>query len=338
MPRSTSGADMIGLNFYRAESALRRRSNARAKSARRSACARQVVGVFVNAARDLHRRIACDALRLDLLQFHGDEPDDALAGWPVPVIRALRLKTGEQSAELRASRIADYILLDTFHPGAVTAAPAQTRPLIGLRGVDLRRVFISGGLTPDNVAEAAALAPYAVDVASGVESAPGIKDHDKLRSFIRQCKVCPIATATSASSAAVRRRDADAGAGRTGKGLQGGAARSRSSATSWNVARASIVGRPTPLYHRANLTARLGGAKIYLKREDLCHTGAHKINNALGQALLAGRMGKTRIIAETGAGQHGVATATMAALFRTRMRSLHGLASTSSASRSTCSA
>jgi tryptophan synthase beta chain len=76
------------------------------------------------------------------------------------------------------------------------------------------------------------------------------------------------------------------------------------------------VGRPTPLFHCANLTARLGGAKIYLKREDLCHTGAHKVNNTLGQALLAARMGKERITAETGAGQHGVATATMAALFK----------------------
>ena len=76
------------------------------------------------------------------------------------------------------------------------------------------------------------------------------------------------------------------------------------------------VGRPTPLFYCANLSARLGGAKIYLKREDLCHTGAHKVNNTLGQALLAARMGKSRITAETGAGQHGVATATMAALFR----------------------
>jgi tryptophan synthase beta chain len=75
------------------------------------------------------------------------------------------------------------------------------------------------------------------------------------------------------------------------------------------------VGRPTPLYFAANLTERLGGAKIYLKREDLCHTGAHKVNNTLGQALLAVRMNKSRITAETGAGQHGVATATMAARF-----------------------
>jgi len=75
------------------------------------------------------------------------------------------------------------------------------------------------------------------------------------------------------------------------------------------------VGRPTPLYFAKRLTETLGGAKIYLKREDLLHTGAHKINNALGQALLARRMGKQRIIAETGAGQHGVATATVCALF-----------------------
>ena len=75
------------------------------------------------------------------------------------------------------------------------------------------------------------------------------------------------------------------------------------------------AGRPTPLYFAKRLTETLGGAKIYLKREDLLHTGAHKINNALGQAMLARRMGKQRIIAETGAGQHGVATATVCALF-----------------------
>ncbi len=76
-----------------------------------------------------------------------------------------------------------------------------------------------------------------------------------------------------------------------------------------------FCGRPTPLYFAERLTKELGGAKIYLKREDLLHTGAHKINNAMGQILLARRMGKTRIIAETGAGQHGVATATVAAMF-----------------------
>ena len=78
---------------------------------------------------------------------------------------------------------------------------------------------------------------------------------------------------------------------------------------------ANYAGRPTPLYHAKRLSEMHGGAEIYIKREDLLHTGAHKINNCLGQALLARRMGKKRIIAETGAGQHGVATATVCALF-----------------------
>src|SRR5438874_3604676 len=79
--------------------------------------------------------------------------------------------------------------------------------------------------------------------------------------------------------------------------------------------RRNYAGRPTPLFFARHLSRKLGGAKIYLKREDLLHTGAHKINNCIGQALLARRMGKRRIIAETGAGQHGVASATVCALF-----------------------
>lgn len=75
------------------------------------------------------------------------------------------------------------------------------------------------------------------------------------------------------------------------------------------------VGRPSPIYHAKRLSDELGGAQIYLKREDLNHTGAHKVNNTIGQALLARRMGKPRVIAETGAGQHGVASATVAARY-----------------------
>ena len=81
----------------------------------------------------------------------------------------------------------------------------------------------------------------------------------------------------------------------------------------YNEMLATYVGRPSLLYYADRMTKDLGGAKIYLKREDLNHTGSHKLNNALGQALLAKRMGKKRLIAETGAGQHGVATATIAA-------------------------
>ena len=83
-------------------------------------------------------------------------------------------------------------------------------------------------------------------------------------------------------------------------------------------------GRPSPLYFAERMTEAFGGAKIYLKREELNHTGSHKINNVLGQILLARRMGKKRIIAETGAGQHGVAVATVCALFRSALQNLYG--------------
>ena len=98
------------------------------------------------------------------------------------------------------------------------------------------------------------------------------------------------------------------------------------------------VGRPNPLYYAQRLTEELGGAKIYLKREELNHTGAHKINNCIGQILLAKRMGKTRIIAETGAGQHGVATATVAALFNIPCTIFMGASRRSSGKNPTCSA
>jgi len=178
------GVDMIGVNFY--APSPRSVSLARAceiRAAIDSHC--KVVGVFVNASREFITTCLREA-SLDLLQFHGDEPDSLLDGWPVPVIRAMRLKVGEPFEPARyASSI--YTLLDTFHPGLYGGTGAK-RPLTDLRGLDLSRVFISGGLDPENVAEAAALHPYAVDVASGVESAPGFKDHDKLRRFIRNAK------------------------------------------------------------------------------------------------------------------------------------------------------
>ena len=111
-----------------------------------------------------------------------------------------------------------------------------------------------------------------------------------------------------------RRRDPDAGAGRTARGLCRGAGDPAFKAE-FEYELEHYVGRPSPIYHAKRWSELLGGAQIYLKREDLNHTGAHKINNSIGQALLARRMGKPRVIAETGAGQHGVATATVAARF-----------------------
>ena len=108
--------------------------------------------------------------------------------------------------------------------------------------------------------------------------------------------------------------------------------------TEFNRLMADLRRPADPHHHARRLSEKLGGAQIYLKREDLAHTGAHKINNALGQALLAKRMGKKRIIAETGAGQHGVASATAAALLGLGLRRLHGQRWTSPARNPTSSA
>lgn len=178
------GADMIGLNFY--PPSPRSLTLEHAQEIRRAIGRRcEVVGVFVNAEREyIAERLG--TLALDLIQFHGDEDEAALAGWPVRVIRAIRIKGGPPADQIARTR-ADYVLLDTFHP-LLYGGTGKTRQLDELKGLDLSRIFISGGLTPENVSEAVALRPYAVDVASGVESAPGIKDLLKLRSFIVNAK------------------------------------------------------------------------------------------------------------------------------------------------------
>ena len=178
------GADLIGVNFY--APSPRSISVERAREIRDAVGATQpVVGVFVNPTRELVEECLTE-IALDYLQFHGDEPVAFLEGWPVPVIRALRIKNGD-AFDPGAHGAFEYLLLDTFHP-ALYGGTGASRSLSELRGIDLTRVFISGGLTPESVREAVELAPFAVDVASGVESAPGIKDHQKLRRFIRNAK------------------------------------------------------------------------------------------------------------------------------------------------------
>jgi len=180
------GVEYVGINFY--PPSPRYLTIEKAAEVAEAVKGRSLlVGVFVNAERSYIK----DRLRLtglDLLQFHGDEEDDALKGWPVPVIRAIRMRPGEPPDSSSLGRIpADFLLFDTFHP-RLFGGTGQAQRLDVLRALDLRRAFISGGLTPENAAEAAALAPYAVDVASGVEAAPGIKDAIKLRNFFANAR------------------------------------------------------------------------------------------------------------------------------------------------------
>jgi phosphoribosylanthranilate isomerase len=188
-----AGADMIGLNFYAKSPRyveLDRAMEIRAAIGSRAA----VIGVFVNAERAyIDERLR--AASLDMIQFSGDEDDVAVAGWPVAAIVKNRPEPGgilnvtrQPGGSLRVTpRRGDYVLFDAFDT-KLHGGSGSRIPLDQLRRLDLSRAFVAGGLNPDNVAEVAALGPYAVDCASGVESSPGVKDHDKLRRFVKNAK------------------------------------------------------------------------------------------------------------------------------------------------------
>ena len=194
-------------------------------------------------------------------------------------------------------------------------------------------MVLSGGLTPDNVGEGiAATRPFAVDTASGTEAEPGTEGPGQARG------VLPRRRAGRRAGGRVSRRPSKGGSvpygGRYVPETLVPALDELEAA--WLAARddpafeqqlgdllRDYVGRPSPLYLAKGISERVG-RDVWLKREDLNHTGAHKINNAIGQALLAKRMGKPRVIAETGAGQHGVASCDRLCAARPRLRRLHG--------------
>lgn len=178
-----AGADMIGLNFYAKTPRYIDLDHAREIRAAVGSRA-TVVGVFVNAERAyIDERLRAAAL--DMIQFSGDEDEIVHAGWPVPSIVTQRMKPGERQGTI--SRRGDYVMFDAFDPKLYGGTGVRIS-LDLLRALDLSRAFVAGGLNPDNVAEVAALEPYAVDCASGVESSPGIKDHEKIRSFVNNAK------------------------------------------------------------------------------------------------------------------------------------------------------
>ncbi|HUF03038.1 MAG TPA: tryptophan synthase subunit beta [Aridibacter sp.] len=322
-----AGADEIGFNFYRESKRFIEPESAAGIAFEIPRNIRKI-GVFVNEEASRIANVA-NKVELDAIQLHGDEGpefcDEVAVLTGLPVIKALRMRTGEDPAGFKAYKT-DAILVDSLSSAAY-GGTGESFEWQSAKHIfeGACKVYLAGGLNPSNVAAAVRiLDPYAVDVCSGVEAAPGKKDHDKMKTFIREAKAAEKARPSLyepdergyfgkfggrfVPETLVAPLDSLLAAYFAAKDDPG----FRSDLETLNR---EFSGRPTPLYFARRLTERCGGAKIYLKREDLNHTGAHKINNALGQALLAKQMGKTRIIAETGAGQHGVATATVCALF-----------------------
>ncbi len=271
----------------------------------------KAVGVFVDAQESFVSELFDEGI-IDVAQLHGDEDEkyvERLRNRGIPVIKAFQIHD-EESLKAANESFADMILLDA---GKGEGQKFNWKLLEGFK----REYFLAGGLDPDSVREAIRqLKPFGVDVSSGIET-DGKKDMRKMENFVNNA------------------REENGNEHKNGRfGIHGGqyipetlmnavielekAYEHFKNDPEFNRELTELLndyaGRPSRLYYAEKMTKDLGGARIYLKREDLNHTGSHKINNVLGQALLAKKMGKTRLIAETGAGQHGVATATAAAL------------------------
>lgn len=280
------------------------------------------VGVFVDSDLDFIRKAVAEC-QLDVVQLHGNESvEDCVAlNNTVEVFKAIIVKNSsdvERSNNYKGK--ADRILFDAGRGNG------ESIDLDLLRNVSVD--ILAGGLGINNVIQAIRkVKPNIVDLNSGVELSPGKKDAKLIERIIKMIKILPDESLFRST-----KYDADDN-GYFGK--YGGAyvpellrPALKKLSESYNMAKQdpsfecelmdlykNYSGRPTPLYFAKHLTEKLGGAKIFIKNEGLNHTGAHKINHCLGQVLLAKRMGKKRLIAETGAGQHGLATATVAAKF-----------------------
>ncbi len=182
---ASAGADYLGLNFH--PPSPRFVDLARAADIAAAVRGMPLVGVFVDRPRDEVAAIA-EMLGLWAVQLHGDEPPDDCAGWDRPVIKALRARPGDDLPARAAQYATDYLLLDAWVAGVPGGTGVAIEPAAA-RGLPAERLFVAGGLVPERVADVVrALRPFAVDVASGVEREPGIKDHGKIEDFIRRAK------------------------------------------------------------------------------------------------------------------------------------------------------
>jgi tryptophan synthase beta subunit len=274
------------------------------------------VGVFVDASLEEIEN-AVKKLRLDVLQLHGNESahfiGDLRQKVNAEIWKAVRVETIQEVAPAikTYSGVADRILIDGY--AKIVGQNNHSDSSIRFRLTTSAALIIAGGLDAENVAHAIqTFHPEIVDVSSGIEETVGAKKNELMENFV-------------ANARRNAERFGEFGGRYVPETLM---APLQDLAIAYDEIRndssyhneldellREYVGRPTPLYQAQRLGRAAGNINVYLKREDLNHTGAHKINNTLGQILLARRMGKTRIIAETGAGQHGVATATVCALF-----------------------
>src|SRR5450759_4047861 len=388
-----AGADMVGFVFF--PPSPRHLGLGMARELGKRAKGRASKVALTVDADDATLANLIEALQPDILQLHGKETlarlRDSKQKFGLPVMKAIAVETAADLASLPGlAAVADRILFDARAPKDATR-PGGLGAVFDwhvLENLDLKLPFmVSGGLHAGNVAEAVRVTGAGgVDVSSGVERTPGIKDPEMIRAFIRAARAIdltsplPVCGERSAlersekagwglfdknkspspqpsprkSGAREQRQRGDmttrvdelmnsalpnsfrSGPDERGHfGIFGGRfvaetlmplildlEQAYADAKADPAFQAEMdgylkhyVGRPSPLYFAERLTEHLGGAKIYFKREELNHTGSHKVNNVLGQIMVARRMGKKRIIAETGAGQHGVATATLCARF-----------------------
>jgi tryptophan synthase beta chain len=310
-----AGADAIGLNFV--EGTPRAIDPERAREISRAAAGRVLrIGVFRDASPERVAELV-ESVGLDAVQLHGEESPAYVADLPYPVIKVL--PADDSLVEQGARYPKADLLID--HPSGGGSGQSWNYELARALVSRGRRVWVAGGLSPENVGEAVRAAnPHGVDASSSLESEPGRKSPERVRAFIEAARA-----AVSAGGRPDSRGYFGAYGGRYVPETLVPAVDQLSEAYEALCADASFwdelreerrtyAGRPTPLSLAERVSEDLG-CRVYLKREELAHTGAHKINNAIGQALIARRMGKQRIIAETGAGQHGVATATVCARY-----------------------
>ena len=370
-----AGADMVGFVFFPPSPRHLSFDAARTLGDRVRGRARKVA--LTVDADDATLEAIVESLQPDLLQLHGKETPARVAAlkrrFGLPVMKAIPVEGKSDLASIADYvAIADRLLFDARAPREATRPGGLGKSFDWrlLENLDPGMPFmLSGGLDAGNVGEALRITgARGVDVSSGVERAPGEKDPDKIRAFVRAAREAAARLAAKGRVGMTVQQQPNSfrtGPDESGHfGIYGGRFVAETLMPlilelekAYAKAKADpqfkqemdgylthYVGRPSPLYFAERLTEHCrhglrpfgGGAKIYLKREELNHTGAHKVNNVLGQILLARRMGKKRIIAETGAGMHGVATATLVRALRPRLHRLYGLGRCRAAEARTC--